>query len=295
MAAPLDEAAVTSQSQDQALNWAWQKVKLARHPLRPRTLYYIKQLCSSYVELHGDRRFGEDTALVGGLACFEGRNVVVVGQQKGIDTNDNLKRNFGMPGAEGYRKALRLFHLAAKFGFPVLSFIDTPGAFPGLHSEERGVAQAIAENLLVMADLPVPIVVSIIGEGGSGGALALGLGDRILMLENSIYSVASPEASATILWRDAQLAPQAAAAMKITAHELYQFGLIDEVVAEPPGGSHLDARTGLQLLREALRRNLAELEAGWSVDQPEAIQYLLKQRYQKFRAMGIWNQRTAAV
>ena len=255
-------------------------------------MQYIEQLCSSYVELHGDRRFGEDRALVGGLACFEGRSVVVVGQQKGTHTTDNLKRNFGMPSAEGYRKALRLFQLAAKFRFPVLSFIDTPGAYPGIHSEERGIAGAIAENLLALADLPVPVIVSIIGEGGSGGALALGLGDRILMLENAIYSVASPEASATILWHDARLAPQAAAAMKITAHELYQLGLIDEVIAEPPGGIHLSPRTGIERLREALRRHLSEIEAenNFGGQEAEAAQRLIERRYQKFRAMGVWEQ-----
>jgi acetyl-CoA carboxylase carboxyl transferase subunit alpha len=269
-------------------NPAWAKVKIARHPARPHTLDYISLLCKSYYELHGDRRFGEDPALVGGLTRFENRNLMVLGHQKGRDTRDNLIRNFGMPSPEGFRKALRLFKLAEKFGFPVLTFIDTPGAYPGLESEERGVAQAIAENLLVLAELRVPTIAVVIGEGGSGGALAIGLTDRVLMLENSIYSVASPEASASILWRNAQLAPKAAAAMKITAQEVLQFGLIDEVVAEPPGGAHTNHRTSAEFLRTALLRHLKQLEAKAGPDATN-IEELLERRYAKFRAMGAWN------
>jgi acetyl-CoA carboxylase carboxyl transferase subunit alpha len=269
------------------VNRAWQKVKIARHPDRPHTLDYIARLCTEYFELRGDRRFGEDAALVGGLARFEGRPVVVVGHQKGGDTRDNIRRNFGMPSPEGFRKALRLFKLAEKFGVAVLCFIDTPGAFPGLESEERSVAQAIAENLLVLAELRVPTIAVVIGEGGSGGALAIGLADRLLMLENSIYSVASPEASASILWRDASLAPQAAAAMKITAQEVLQLGIIDEVVAEPHGGAHTDPNASAELLKAVLLRHLTELEAE-SGPGASLIDQLIEKRYDKFRAIGEW-------
>ena len=267
----------------------WDKVKLARHPQRPHTLDYIGGLCSDYFELRGDRRFGEDAALVGGLARFEGRPVVVVGHQKGRDTKDNLARNFGMPRPEGYRKALRLFRLAEKFGRPVLCFIDTPGAYPGLESEERGVAQAIAENLLVLAELPVPVIAIVIGEGGSGGALAIGLADRILMLENSIYSVASPEAAASILWRDSSLAPEAAAALKVTASQLHTLGMVDEVISEPAGGAHTDPRQAIDLLQPRLLARLEELEKEVSAG-PDGLESLVERRYQKFRAIGVWNQ-----
>ncbi len=267
----------------------WQKVKLARHPERPHTHDYISRLFSGYIELHGDRRFGDDQALIGGLACFEGRNVVVMGQQKGKDTRDNIKRNFGMPCAEGYRKALRLFRLGEKFGFPIICFIDTPGAYPGLQSEERGVAQAIAENLLVLAALRVPVIATIIGEGGSGGALAIGLADRVLMLENSIYSVASPEASAAILWHDASLASEAATSMKVAAPQILQMGLIDEVIQEPDGGAHTNPSESAGLLKAALLRNLEELEFETG-ETNGGIDGLLEKRYWKFRSMGAWQQ-----
>ncbi len=269
----------------------WKKVQIARHPQRPHTLDYIKVLCPDFVELHGDRRFGDDHALVGGLAEFEGRGVMVLGQQKGRDTKENIARNFGMPTPEGYRKALRLMQQAEKFGLPLLCFIDTPGAYPGLQSEERSVAQAIAENLLVLSRLRVPIISLVIGEGGSGGALAIGLADRVLMLENSIYSVASPEASASILWRDAAKAPIAAATMKITAQDLHRFGIIDEVLPEPAGGAHTDHSATIATVREAFSRHLTTLEAGLQEGEPTAaIASMLAARYQKFRTMGVWEE-----
>lgn len=268
---------------------AWEKVKLARHPQRPHTLDYINSLCSTFIELHGDRRFGDDAALVGGLALFEGRPVVVMGHQKGRDTKENLKRNFGMPLPEGYRKALRLFRLAEKFKLPVLCFIDTPGAYPGLEGEERGVAQAIAENLLAMAEIAVPLIAVVIGEGGSGGALAIGLADRVLMLENSIYAVASPEAAASILWRDPSLAPEAASALKITAGELYEMGLVDEVIAEPEGGAHLAISAMIARLGPCLKRHLDLLEQELGAG-PARLENLVERRYQKFRAIGAWRE-----
>ncbi len=272
----------------------WKRVQLARHPQRPHTLDYIKRLCTDFVEMHGDRRYGDDQALVGGLAEFEGRSVFVLGQQKGSDTKENIARNFGMPTPEGYRKALRLMEQAEKFGFPLLCFIDTPGAYPGLQSEERSVAQAIAENLLVMSQLRVPIISIVIGEGGSGGALAIGVADRLLMLENSIYSVASPEASASILWRDAAKAPLAAATMKITAPDLLGFGIIDEVVPEPDGGAHTEPALAAQAVREAFSRHLAELEAALAEgDRETAIERMLATRYQKFRSIGVWEEGSA--
>ncbi|HEX2909573.1 MAG TPA: acetyl-CoA carboxylase carboxyltransferase subunit alpha [Chloroflexia bacterium] len=279
----------TEQSATEAV---WQTVKLARHPARPHTLDYMQMLAGSHYELHGDRHSGDDAALVGGLARFGSRNVVFVGHQKGRDTRENLQRNFGMPGPEGYRKALRLFKLAEKFGLPLFCFIDTPGAYPGIHSEEQGVAQAIAQNLLSLADLRTPVISVVIGEGGSGGALAIGLSDRILMLENTIYSVASPEASAAILWRDAGRAPQAATAMRITARELLGLGLVDEIIPEPNGGAHTDPSTCAERLRESLERNLAEVEKEIQAESTNArgIDCLLTRRYHKFRSIGAWRQ-----
>jgi acetyl-CoA carboxylase carboxyl transferase subunit alpha len=265
---------------------AWDRVKLARHAARPHALDYINKMCRSFFELRGDRRFGDDHALVGGLAFFEGRQVVVLGHQKGKDTRENLERNFGMPRAEGYRKALRLFRLAEKFGYPVLCFIDTPGAYPGLESEERGVAQAIAENLLVMSELVVPVIAVVVGEGGSGGALGIGLADRILMLENAIYSVASPEAAASILWHDAGQAPAAATALKITAAELHELGLVDEVIPEPAGGAHTSISAMLDILRPVLKRHLNELEQ----EMKAGVNGLLEKRYQKYRSIGAFHQ-----
>jgi acetyl-CoA carboxylase carboxyl transferase subunit alpha len=276
---------------EDAANPTWQKVQLARHPQRPHALDYFKRLCPDFMELHGDRRFGDDQALVGGLAEFEGRSVMLLGQQKGRDTKENIARNFGMPTPEGYRKALRLMQQAEKFGLPLLCFIDTPGAYPGLQSEERSVAQAIAENLLVLSRLKVPVISVVIGEGGSGGALAIGLADRILMLENSIYSVASPEASASILWHDAAKAPLAASTMKITAQDLHGFGIVDDIIPEPEGGAHTDPAAAIDNVREALLRHLSDLEARLKEGDPAAaIEAMLAARYQKFRAIGVWEE-----
>jgi acetyl-CoA carboxylase carboxyl transferase subunit alpha len=257
----------------------WDKVQLARHPRRPHTLDYVRGLCEDFVELHGDRRFGDDAAIIGGPARFGDRTVMIVGHQKGRDARENVKRNFAMSRPEGYRKALRLFQHAEKFGFPVLCFIDTPAADPGMQSEERGQGRAIAENILVMADLKVPIIATVIGEGGSGGALAIGVSDRLLMLEHSVYSVAAPEASAAILWRDASKAPDAARAMKITAQDLIALGIADVVIPEPEGGAHMDAEMTVAALGAALGQQLDELlhfEEG----------RLLAHRYAKYRAIG---------
>jgi acetyl-CoA carboxylase carboxyl transferase subunit alpha len=257
----------------------WQKVLLSRHPGRPYTLDYLQRLVSGFVELHGDRCFGDDPAIVGGLGLFEDMAVLCLGHQKGRSTKENVSRNFGMPKPEGYRKALRLMELAGRFGKPILCFVDTPGAYPGLDAEERGQAQAIAVNLEVMARLPVPIVCAVIGEGGSGGALALGLADRILMMEYSTYSVISPEGCASILWRDDDMKAEAAAAMKMTAPDLERLGIVDEVVPEAPGGAHRDFDTTARNLGTALRRHLGEL-AGLAPDRLRDL------RYQKFRQMG---------
>jgi acetyl-CoA carboxylase carboxyl transferase subunit alpha len=257
----------------------WDKVQLARHPHRPHTLDYVRGFCEDFVELHGDRRFGDDGAILGGLARFDARTVMIVGHQKGRDARENVRRNFGMPRPEGYRKALRLFEHAEKFGFPVLCFIDTPGADPGMQSEERGQGRAIAENILAMAGLKVPILATVIGEGGSGGALAIGVGDRLLMLEHSVYSVAAPEASAAILWRDSAKAPDAAKAMKITAQDLLDLKIIDAIVPEPEGGAHTDTAAAIAAVGEALRAQLAVIAA-------LGLPNLLEQRYAKYRALG---------
>lgn len=261
----------------------WQRTLLARHPKRPYTLDYVRLMCSDFIELHGDRAFSDDRSLVGGLAWFEGIPVMVLGQQKGRDTKDKVYRNFGMAHPEGYRKALRLMKLAEKFGRPVLTLIDTPGAYPGIGAEERGQAEAIARNLLEMSALRVPIICSVIGEGGSGGALALGVGNRILMQENAIYSVISPEGCASILWRDTAKAPEAAEAMKITAKDLSGLGVVDEVVREPMGGAHRDHERAAAVLRRAIRRHLRELMSM----SPEEI---VAQRYEKFRRMGVYTE-----
>jgi acetyl-CoA carboxylase carboxyl transferase subunit alpha len=265
---------------------AWQHVQLARHPDRPHTLDYIHQLCTDFVELHGDRQFGDDAAIVGGLARFEGRTVMVIGHQKGASTKENLARNFGMPLPEGYRKALRLMHHAEKFGFPLITFIDTPGASPGMASEERGQAMAIAENLLGMLTLNIPIVAVVAGEGGSGGALALGVADRILMLENAVYAVATPEASATILWHDAKQAPLAAEAMRITAQDLAAFGVVDEVITEPEGGAHLNLTLTMDNVRDALEHHLHELEDTYSQRGKIGLRRLLENRRRKYEQIG---------
>jgi acetyl-CoA carboxylase carboxyl transferase subunit alpha len=258
---------------------AWQRTQLARHPQRPYTLDFIRLLFSDFSELHGDRAFGDDPAIVGGFARFHGRPVLVVGHQKGRDTKQRLARNFGQAKPEGYRKALRLMKLAAKFGRPILTFVDTPGAYPGIDAEERGQAEAIAVNLRAMSRLPVPIIVTITGEGGSGGALAIAVGDQINMLENSIYSVISPEGCASILWRDAAKAEMAAEALRITAKDLREFGIVDEIVPEPEGGAHSDHEAAAQLLEPVLVRALDELTV-------RSVPELLERRYAKFRRMG---------
>jgi acetyl-CoA carboxylase carboxyl transferase subunit alpha len=258
---------------------AWQKVQLSRHPQRPFTSDYIGRLFSEFLELHGDRAFGDDGAIIGGLANFAGVPVVVLGHQKGRGTKENLKRNFGMPRPEGYRKARRLMELAERFKRPILTFIDTPGAYPGIDAEERGQAEAIAKNLEVMSRLRVPIIATVIGEGGSGGALALGVADRILMLEYAIYSVISPEGCASILWKDQKKVETAAQELRLTAKDLKGLGIADEVVREPPGGAHRDPDGAARAVGEAIERHLALL---YSVPPVE----LVERRYEKFRAMG---------
>src|SRR5580765_2418989 len=233
---------------------AWQRAQIARHPKRPHTLDFVGLLLEDWVELHGDRVYGDDKAIVGGLARFDGAPVVAIGHQKGRDTRENLYRNFGMAHPEGYRKALRLMQLAEKFGAPVVTLVDTPGAYPGLGAEERGQAEAIARNLLQMAGLRTPIITAVVGEGGSGGALAVGLADRVIMLENSVYSVISPEGCAAILWKDASQRERAAEALKLTPADLLELGVIDEIVPEPPGGAHADPEAAAEALGEALRR-----------------------------------------
>ena len=266
---------------------AWSRVQLARHPQRPQTLDYVKHLFQDFTEIHGDRTFGDDPALVAGMAWFHGRPVIVVGHQKGHDTTQKVQRNFGMPKPEGYRKALRVMQLAAKFRRPIFTFVDTPGAYPGIDSEERGQAEAIARNLREMARIAVPIVVTITGEGGSGGALAIAVGDRILMLENAVYSVISPEGCASITWRDSTKAEQAAEALKITAPDLKPLGIVDEIVPEPPGGAHTDPQKAAQLLDPVLEQALREL-----CQVP--VNELLQNRYQKFRLMGQFFREAAA-
>lgn len=258
---------------------AWQRVQLARHAQRPHAGDYIRLLFDNFMEIHGDRGFADDAALVAGMAWFHGRPVMIVGNQKGRDTKQRLIRNFGQAKPEGYRKALRAMRLAAKFNRPIVVFVDTPGAYPGVDAEERGQAEAIAHNLREMSRLPVPIIVTITGEGGSGGALAVAVGDRVLMLENSIYSVISPEGCASILWRDASKAEIAADALKITAPDLLQVELIDEIVPEPEGGAHLDHNAAARLLDPVLVRVLDELSRLTPLQ-------LIDQRYEKFRRMG---------
>jgi acetyl-CoA carboxylase carboxyl transferase subunit alpha len=258
---------------------AWQVAQVARHPQRPFTLDYVQRLFTDFEELHGDRHYGDDQAIIGGLARFEGRPVVVIGQQKGRDTKAKVQRNFGMPRPEGYRKALRLMHLAQKFGMPVLTFIDTPGAYPGIGAEERGQSEAIARNLFEMAGLRTQIIAIVIGEGGSGGALAIGVADHMLMLQYSIYSVISPEGCASILWKSADKSADAADAMGITAEKLHALGLIDEVIPEPLGGAHRDVVAMTETLRGAIARYLGRLDK-LSIDE------LLTTRYQRLVSTG---------
>lgn len=260
-------------------NISWQRVQLARHAKRPHSLDYIQRLFTGFQEIHGDRRFADDPAIVCGMAFFEGAPVMVIGQQKGRDTKQKLYRNFGMPKPEGYRKAMRVMELAAKFGRPILTLLDTPGAYPGIHAEERGQAEAIATNLREMSRLPSPVIVICIGEGGSGGALALGVGNRVFMLENAIYSVISPESCAAIIYRDSTKGPLAAQALKLTAQDLLQLGLIDAIIPEPPEGAHSDPDQAAEFIRQILRQSLAQLSLLSAED-------LIQQRCDKFRRMG---------
>ncbi len=257
----------------------WQITQLARHPNRPYMLDYVNLCFKNFLEIHGDRAFRDDPPVVCGFAELEGERVIVIGQQKGRNTNEKIRRNFGMANPEGYRKALRVMKLAEKFHIPVITFIDTPGAFPGIGAEERGQAEAIARNLLEMARLRTPVVVAVIGEGGSGGALALGIGDEILMMEYAIYSVISPEGCASILWRDTARAETAAEMMKITAPDLKRFGVVDRIVPEPLGGAHRDHKAAADALKAALAESLAALR-------PVPIPKLVERRYQKFRDIG---------
>ena len=261
----------------------WQKVMVARHPRRPYTRDYVEAFVDGFSEIHGDRLLSDDQSIVGGLGWIGAQRVMVVGTQKGRDTKSNLACNFGCPYPEGYRKALRLMRLAAKFGIPVVSFIDTPGAFPGIEGEQRHVAEAIAVNLREMFRLPVPILAVVIGEGGSGGALGIGVANRILVLEFAYYSVISPEGCAAILWKDRSHADEAAAALKLTAPDLVELGIADEIVPEPPGGAHVDPPSAAAFLRDAILKNLSQL-AKLSPSQ------LLDQRYAKFRAMGVFKE-----
>jgi acetyl-CoA carboxylase carboxyl transferase subunit alpha len=261
----------------------WERTQLARHPKRPHALDLIRLLMEDFVELHGDRLFGDDRAVVAGLGRFEGQSVVVLGHQKGRDTRENIQRNFGMPHPEGYRKALRLMKFAEKFRKPIFTLIDTPGAYPGLGAEERGQAEAIARNLREMAGLRVPIIAVVTGEGGSGGALAIGVGDRVLMLEYAVYSVISPEGCAAILWGEGSKAPEAAEIMRITAPDLLRLGVIDGIVPEPVGGAHRNWEETAANLRQALRDSLWELKSKSPED-------LIRERYEKFRKIGVFEE-----
>jgi len=280
--APLDNALKDQMAEAKApteTNPSWERVQLARHPKRPHALDYIQRIFTNFEELHGDRAYADDHAIVAGPAWFEDRPVMIIGQQKGRDTKQKLFRNFGMPKPEGYRKSLRLMELAAKFSRPVITLLDTMGAYPGIDAEERGQAEAIAQNLREMSRLPVPVIAVVLGEGGSGGALALGVANRIYMMENSVYSVISPESCAAILYRDASRAPRAAAALKLTAKDLRDFGVIDGIIAEPGGGAQADPEQAAESLRNTLRGALAEL---CGLDS----RTLIDQRYEKFRNMG---------
>jgi len=257
----------------------WDRVQVARHPERPTTLDYIRDLFQDFIELHGDRSYGDDAAIVGGIASFKGKAITIIGHQRGRDTKENIRRNFGMPHPEGYRKALRLMKQAEKFGRPIICFIDTKGAYPGKAAEERGQSEAIARNLFEMAGLKVPVISVVIGEGGSGGALALGLANHIHMLENSTYSVISPEGAASILWKDAALAQKAAEAMKITAPDLKAMGIVDEIIPEALGGAHRDPKQQAVYMSETLERSISELTK-------LNAEQLVDARYEKFKAIG---------
>ncbi|MBI3073165.1 MAG: acetyl-CoA carboxylase carboxyltransferase subunit alpha [Deltaproteobacteria bacterium] len=259
----------------------WQRVQLSRHSRRPYFLDYLPHLADEFVELHGDRRFGDDAAIVGGLARMASTRVVLIGTQKGRGTQENVKRSFGMARPEGYRKALRLFDLAARFKLPVVTLVDTPGAYPGVEAEARGQALAIAENLLKLAEVPVPVVTAIVGEGGSGGALALAVANRVLILEYAIYSVISPEGCAAILWKDGAMAPEAAGALKLTSRDLLRLRVVDEVIPEPLGGAHKDTETTARTLKATILRHLHELE---SLPPGEVV----RQRHDRFRGLGVF-------
>jgi acetyl-CoA carboxylase carboxyl transferase subunit alpha len=260
-------------------NPSWQRVQLARHPKRPHAIDYVNALITGFEELHGDRFFGDDASTLTGMGFFEGRPVMIIGQQKGRDTKDKLKRNFGMPKPEGYRKAMRVMQLAAKFRRPIITFIDTPGAYPGIDAEERGQAEAIAYNLREMARLTSPVITFVIGEGGSGGALGIGVANRVYMMENAYYSVISPESCAAIIYRDSGKAPEAAAALKLTADDLLKLKLIDGIVPEPSGGAHLDSEAAISALRVTLKQALKELSF-------RTAQEIISERYAKFRSIG---------
>jgi len=281
--AKLEERLARQQQRIYSSLTAWQRTQIARHPKRPHTLDLVNLLLEDWVELHGDRVFGDDKAIVGGLATFDGEPVVVIGHQKGRDTRENIARNFGMPHPEGYRKALRLMQLAGKFGKPIITLIDTPGAYPGLAAEERGQAEAIARNLREMAGLPTPILCVVTGEGGSGGALALGVGNRVLMLEYAIYSVISPEGCAAILWGEAAKAPEAAELMRVTAPDLLKLGVIDAIVPEPVGGAHRNWEATAASLRAVLREQLWQLKSKSEAE-------LIEERQEKFRRIGVFEE-----
>ncbi|MFO8027195.1 MAG: acetyl-CoA carboxylase carboxyltransferase subunit alpha [Opitutales bacterium] len=258
---------------------AWQRVQLSRHPKRPYSRDYIERLFTDFEELHGDRRFREDAAIVGGPAFFDGQSVMVIGQQKGRNTRENLKRNFGCPHPEGYRKAMRLMEMAEKFKMPVITLIDTPGAYPGIGAEERHVAEAIAVNIRDMSALKVPIITVVIGEGGSGGALGMAVADEVMILENGYYSVISPEGCAAILWKDRAAASKAAEALKFSPEHLAKFGVVDRIIAEPMGGAHRDYDAAARALKEAIVKSLAKL-------QKKSVNKLLQDRYKRFRNLG---------
>jgi len=281
--AKLEERLARQQQRVYSSLTAWQRAQIARHPKRPHTLDLVNLLLEDWVELHGDRVFGDDKAIVGGLATFDGEPVVLIGHQKGRDTRENIARNFGMPHPEGYRKALRLMQLAGKFGKPIITFIDTPGAYPGLGAEERGQAEAIARNLREMAGLRTPVICVVTGEGGSGGALAIGVGNRVLMLEYAIYSVISPEGCAAILWGDAAKAPEAAELMRVTAPDLLKLGVIDAIVPEPVGGAHRNWEAAAASLHAALRDQLWQLKSKSEAE-------LIEERHEKFRRIGVFEE-----
>jgi acetyl-CoA carboxylase carboxyl transferase subunit alpha len=266
---------------------SWQRIQLARHPKRPYALDYVNMMMTDFVEIHGDRLFADDFAMIAGFAKIDGEKVVVLGQQKGRDTSEKVKRNFGMPHPEGYRKAMRVMRMAEKFGLPVVVFVDTPGAYPGIGAEERGQAQAIAENLRDMADLRTPIVATVIGEGGSGGALGIAVANYVIILENAYYSVISPEGCASILWRSASKAPEASEALKLTGEHLIKFGIVDEIIPEPLGGAHQDPQAVANVLKVSLLTQLHRLR-GLSGQQ------LADARYERFRKIGEFTVPTAA-